>query len=137
MNYKTFKQIIKQTIKTIKRGKFRSLFKNLIDSEHRSQVFYLQGVIAGFDRHSVQMEVCLKDIKPGHPIVYPEWVDELLQQIKRRGTDSLPKIDVVYDYQQGIFLVADGNHRFQAMKQCLHPAQKIVVNALVPIVFFK
>ena len=120
-------------IKNIKKKKFKAMLRYFYDSQYRDQVNYMVNLVKQNEVKCIETTVRIGDIKFGHSINYPKWVQILRYLIHRDGYLSLDPIKVIIDNSCGKYLVVDGNHRLMALKQELISSHKIPVKLLLPI----
>lgn len=122
---------VRSFIKNIKKGKFKAIFRGIWDPEYRAQINHMVRLTTRADMILCHDHVSIRSIVPGHAINYPDWVDTLCEQIRSHGWKSIEPIKVIWDPDQGKWLVVDGNHRFEALKRSLPPYVKIPVRVLM------
>lgn len=109
---KKFKQFLKSTWKNvILKRKFKAFAMLIIDKEYRDQLNYLYELTKDCTKVTVK-DVSLFYIVRGHKIIYKNYCKKLWlnpELIKE-------PLKVKWDKKEGVYLVIDGNHRYEPLR---------------------
>ena len=96
--------------------KFKAILKYFIKPSYRRDINKLRDILSKAPLRCHKSTLFLKDINFSHEINYPKWVDKIEDKHIFLNV-PFKRIKVFND--KGTWIVIDGNHRLQAMKNCL------------------
>lgn len=106
--------------------KFKAVLKYFVKKSYRKDINVIRDMLSKGALKGTKGVLPLNQIIPSHEINYPEWVVKLEANYVLHNL-PFKRIKVIQHNDQ--FLVIDGNHRLQAMQNCLES------NAVVEVLF--
>lgn len=114
-------------IKELAQKKFRAVFKYYWKRSYRRDINHLKDILSRGKLHSKSSFITLGGINFSHEINYPKWVKKLEQDLKQDPNNYEP-IKIFLDGDK--WIVIDGNHRLQALKNTFGNNELIKVRKL-------
>ena len=128
LKFRKLRWIIMIIIQEVMMKKWKAIFKFFINRKYNRDIMVLCDILSKAPLTSNLHRLPLRDINMSHEVNYPEWVTELENRILDGKLNEIVPLKVFR--HKGQWLVIDGNHRLQAMKNTLHEGVDIPVRVL-------
>lgn len=135
VKFKKTRWMILVILKELAQGKFRAVFKYYWKKSYRKDIQHLRDILSKGKLYSKSSTLRLEQIHFSHEINYPKWVKKLEDDLFYDPENYEPikvflEVDHTNTKNPYKWIVIDGNHRLQAMKNELHPNTRIRVRKL-------